>query len=63
MNCLGLTDGKLCLPDELRINFAGRIPPYKCIIFEINVKDFHVVIPVVKVTMVRIGAIPTKAKI
>ena len=60
---LDLADGTLCLPDEVRINLAGRKPPYRSTIQAINLTDQHVVIPVGGSTEVRIGVGPPKAKL
>ena len=60
---LDLADGKLCLPDEVRIGLAGRKPLYRTTIQTINLNDQYVVIPVGKSTEVRVGVAPPKAKL
>ena len=40
---LDLADGKLCLPDEVRIGLAGRKPLYRSTIQAINLSDHYVV--------------------
>ena len=60
---LDLADGTLCLPDEVRIGLAGRKPPYRSTIQEINLNGQHVVIPVGRSTEVRIGIGPPKTKL
>ena len=42
---LDLPDGTLCLPDEVRIGLAGRIPPYRSKISAVNLNDRYVSIP------------------
>ncbi|CAI5718033.1 unnamed protein product [Peronospora effusa] len=43
---LDLADGTLCLPDEVRIQLAGRRPPYQTNRQPITINDQYVVIPV-----------------
>ena len=59
---LDLADGKLCLPDEVRIGLAGRKPLYRSTIQAINLNDQHVVILVGKPTEVRVGVAPPRDK-
>ena len=41
-----LADGTLCLPDEIRINLAGRRPPYGTKVHMISANGQHIVVPV-----------------
>ena len=60
---LDLEDGTLCLPYKARINLAGRRPPFRSTIQEINVKNQHIVIHVRGSAEVRIGLFTPKANI
>ena len=52
---LDLADGTLCLPDEVRINLAGRRPPYRSSASAFNPNDQYISIPAGESTEVRIG--------
>ena len=60
---LDLSDGTLCLPDEVRISLAGRRPLYRSNISAINLNDRQISIPACKSTKVRIGINPPKSKL
>ena len=60
---LDLADGTLCLPEEVRINLAGRIPSYRLTIQVGNSTDHNVVITVDGSSEVRIGTKPLKSKL
>ena len=60
---LDLADGALCLPDEMRSGLAGQKPTYLSTMRAINLNDQHVIISVGKLTEVRIGDGPPKAKL
>ena len=60
---LDLADGALCLPDKVRINFAGRRPPYRSSASAVNLNDQYVSIPTGKSTEVRIGINPPRSKL
>ena len=60
---LDLADGTLCLPDEVRIQLAGRKPPYRSTMQPITINDQHVMIPVGGSTEIRIGTGAPKAKL
>lgn len=40
---LDLADGTLCLPDEVRMQLAGRKPPYRSTMQAITANDQHVI--------------------
>ena len=60
---LDRADGTLCLPDEVRIQLAGRNPPYRSTMQPITINDQHVMIPVGESTEIRIGTGAPKAKL
>ena len=55
---LDLADGTLYLPDEVCISQAGREPSYGSTIQAVNIIDQHAVLPVCRLTKVRIGTEP-----
>ena len=59
---LYLADETLCLPDEVRINLAGRRPLYRSNISAINLNDQYISIPDGKSTEVRMGINPPRYK-
>ena len=60
---LDLADGTICLPDEVRIQLAGRRPPYRSNMQPITINDQHVVIPAGGSAEVRIDSGAPKAKL
>ena len=61
--CLDLAYRTLCLPDEVRIDSAGRRPPYRSGASAVNLNDQYISIPTGKSTEVRIGISPSRSKL
>ena len=60
---LDLADRTLCLPDEVRIQLAGRRPPYGSAVQVIHTNDQLVTIPMGRSAEVRIGRGTPNAKL
>ena len=60
---LDLADGTLFLPDEVKIHLFGRRPLYESFMHPVVIPEQHVVLPVGKLTEIRIGNTQFNAKL